>query len=80
MDKYLVIIERTESGTFGAYSPDLPGCFATGQTMEDVERRMLNAMRGHIAFLREEGKEVPKPMTAAASFVVLETEDAASAA
>ena len=41
--KYLIVIEQTKTG-FSAYSPDLPGCIATGTTRGEVEREMKDAM------------------------------------
>jgi predicted RNase H-like HicB family nuclease len=41
--KYLIVIEGTGTG-FSAYSPDLPGCIATGVTREEVEREMREAI------------------------------------
>jgi predicted RNase H-like HicB family nuclease len=72
MNKFLVIIERAGE-SYGAYSPDLPGCFATGRTVEEVERRMVNAMQGHIEQYLLDGREVPTPSTAAAFMVALPT-------
>jgi predicted RNase H-like HicB family nuclease len=60
MKKYLVIIEETATG-FSAYSPDLPGCIATGATREEVESEMQAAILFHIEGLREEGCPVPEP-------------------
>ena len=60
MKRYLVIVEETATG-FSAYSPDLPGCIATGATREEVEREMQAAMQFHIEGLREEGCVVPEP-------------------
>ncbi len=61
MKKYLVIVEETATG-FSAYSPDLPGCIATGATRDDVEREMQAAIQFHIEGLREEGCAVPEPL------------------
>lgn len=58
--KYLVIVEETATG-FSAYSPDLPGCIATGSTRQDVEREMAAAVAFHIDGLRAEGMEIPTP-------------------
>ena len=58
--KYLVIVEEAESG-FSAYSPDLPGCIATGATREEAEREMADAIAFHIDGLRAEGMDVPSP-------------------
>ena len=46
---------------FSAYVPDLPGCVATGSTVEETERAIREAIRFHIDGLREDGVAVPKP-------------------
>ncbi len=63
--KYLVVIEPTGTG-FSAYSPDLPGCVSTGETRNDVEANMREAIEFHLDGLREEGEPIPPPTTAAA--------------
>ncbi|MEM6326723.1 MAG: type II toxin-antitoxin system HicB family antitoxin [Bacteroidota bacterium] len=63
--KYLVVIEPTGTG-FSAYSPDLPGCVATGATEADVEREMREAMAFHVEGLALEGYPVPEPSTRSA--------------
>ncbi|MEM1115867.1 MAG: type II toxin-antitoxin system HicB family antitoxin [Bacteroidota bacterium] len=63
--KYLVVIEPTETG-FSAYSPDLPGCVATGSTEADVEREMKEAMAFHLEGLALEGYPIPEPSTRSA--------------
>lgn len=65
MNSYLIIIEDTATG-FSAFSPDLPGCVATGSTREEVEREMHDAIEFHIEGLRLAGEPVPKPHTRAA--------------
>ncbi len=60
--KYLVVIEETGTG-FSAYSPDLPGCASTGKILEETERNMREAIEFHIQGLREEGYEIPKPVS-----------------
>ena len=60
MKKYLVIVEQTSSG-YSAYSPDVPGCGSTGQTKEEVERNIQEAIAFHIEGLRQEGYAVPEP-------------------
>jgi predicted RNase H-like HicB family nuclease len=60
MKKYLVVVEETETG-FSAYSPDLPGCIATGTTRDEVEQEMREAMKFHIEGMRLEGQAVPDP-------------------
>ena len=58
--KYVVVIEKGDSN-FSAYAPDLPGCVAAGDTIEEVERLMRRAIEIHIAGLREDGIVVPPP-------------------
>jgi predicted RNase H-like HicB family nuclease len=67
--KYLVIIEPTGTG-FSAYSPDLPGCVATGATEDEVRSEMQGAMEFHIEGLELEGYPVPEPATQSAYFEV----------
>lgn len=64
MSEYLVIIERAE-GNFSAYSPDLPGCVATGDTKEETLLRMREAIAMHLDGLREDGLPVPPPSSSA---------------
>jgi predicted RNase H-like HicB family nuclease len=64
MSKYLIIIEKTGTG-YSAYSPDLPGCVATGKTREETENEMKDAIEFHIEGLRLNGDEVPKPSSLA---------------
>lgn len=63
--KYLIIIEPTKTG-FSAYSPDLPGCISTGQTRDEVESNMHEAIEFHLEGLREEGYAIPEPSSASA--------------
>ena len=62
--KYLVIVERTSTG-FSAYSPDLPGCVTTGATEDELKRNMQEAIEFHLDGLREEGCEIPVPVSTA---------------
>jgi predicted RNase H-like HicB family nuclease len=58
--RYAVVIEKAE-GNYSAYVPDLPGCVATGATVEEVEREIREAIAFHIEGLREDGLAVPEP-------------------
>jgi predicted RNase H-like HicB family nuclease len=57
--KYAVVIEKAE-GNYSAYVPDLPGCVATGATVEEVERKIRQAIAFHIEGLREDGLAGPE--------------------
>jgi predicted RNase H-like HicB family nuclease len=58
MHKFLVIIERA-GNNFSAYSPDLPGCVATGDTRGEVEANMYEALQMHVEGLQEDGLPIP---------------------
>lgn len=60
--RYAVVIEKA-AGNYSAYVPDLPGCIATGATVEDVEREIRAAIRFHLDGLREDGVTVPEATT-----------------
>jgi predicted RNase H-like HicB family nuclease len=62
--RYAVMIERAD-GNYSAYVPDLPGCVATGETIEAVEEQIRAAIRFHIEGLRADRLEVPEPTSIA---------------
>lgn len=66
---YLIVIERADDGGFGAWAPDLPGCVALGDTIEDAERQMREAVVFHLEGLREQGEPIPPPTAVAAVMV-----------
>ncbi len=58
--RYAIVIEKAE-GNFSAYVPDLPGCVATGATVEETEAQIREAIEFHLAGLRDDGLSVPQP-------------------
>ncbi len=58
MYRFLVVIEKA-NGNYSAYAPDLPGCIATGRTVEETERNMHEAIEMHIHGLLEDNLPVP---------------------
>jgi predicted RNase H-like HicB family nuclease len=61
---YAVIIEQGET-SFGAYAPELPGLGVAGDSLEEVERLIREAIPLHIESLRAHGEPVPPPSTVA---------------
>ena len=59
--EYVVVIERAGDGGFSAYVPDLPGCVACGDTVEETTARIREAVALHVESLRAHGEPVPKP-------------------
>ena len=64
MHRFLIVVECAR-GNFSAYSPDLPGCVATGSTRAQASRRMHEAMQMHVAGLREDRLPIPKSSSSA---------------
>lgn len=61
MTTYVVIYEQANDGGWGAYSPDLPGVVSAGDTREEVEELMREALLLHLDELRRHGQFVPTP-------------------
>jgi predicted RNase H-like HicB family nuclease len=58
MYRFLIVIEKA-NGNYSAYSPDLPGCVATGKTQEETKQRMCEAIEMHLQGLVEDGLPIP---------------------
>lgn len=60
--RYAIVVEKTERN-YSAYVPDLPGCVATGQTVEEVGNEIRMAILFHIKGFREDGLAIPQPVS-----------------
>lgn len=69
MHRFLVVIEKA-GGNYSAYSPDLPGCAATGETREEAEINIHEAIRMHVEGLIEDRLPVPESHSFAEYVVV----------
>ena len=69
MYRFLVVIE-TAKGNYSAYSPDLPGCVATGETRQEVEKNMYEAIKMQVQGLIEDNLPVPKSQSFSECMVV----------
>ena len=58
MHRFLLIVEKAEAN-FSAYSPDLPGCVATGKTREEAKTNLMEAIRFHLDGLIEDHLPIP---------------------
>ncbi|MEQ1881430.1 MAG: type II toxin-antitoxin system HicB family antitoxin [Burkholderiales bacterium] len=58
--RYAIVIEKAEDN-YSAYVPDLPGCVATGGTIEEVESQIREAIEFHLEGMREDGTPIPPP-------------------
>ena len=69
--KYLMVVEKI-GNNYSAYLPDVPGCVATGKTIQEVRKMMEEALELHIKGLKEDGLAIPAP-TSEADFVSANT-------
>jgi len=62
--RYAMIIEQGERN-YSAYLPDMPGCIATGKTIDELKQRMSEAIELHLRGMREDGLPIPDPTSLA---------------
>jgi predicted RNase H-like HicB family nuclease len=67
--RFAVIVEKSRTG-FSAYVPDLPGCVATGRTIEATEELIREGIAIHLEGMREDGDPIPEPTTFAEMIAV----------
>ncbi|MDI6710421.1 MAG: type II toxin-antitoxin system HicB family antitoxin [Bacillota bacterium] len=67
--RYIVVIEKADNN-YAAYSPDVPGCVATGRTAADAFAEYKKALDIHLKGLREDGLPLPEP-SAQVEYVVV---------
>jgi predicted RNase H-like HicB family nuclease len=60
--RYAIVIEKAESN-YSAYVPDLPGCVATGVSLEEVEAEIREAIEFHLEGMRDDGVPIPIPQS-----------------
>jgi predicted RNase H-like HicB family nuclease len=70
MYRFLIVIEKAD-GNYSAYSPDLPGCVATGATREEAEQNMVQAIEMHIKGLQADGLPIPES-TSFAEYIAIQ--------
>jgi predicted RNase H-like HicB family nuclease len=62
--RYAIVIEKSETG-YGAYVPDLPGCVAVGETLDETARLIKEAIEFHLEGMQEDGLSAPEPTSMA---------------
>jgi predicted RNase H-like HicB family nuclease len=60
--RYALVIESTSTG-YSAFSPDVPGCAAVGDTEAEARRNFQSALTEHFDLMREVGEPIPEPRT-----------------
>lgn len=78
MQRYLVVIEKGEN-SYGAYAPDVPGCVAVGDTVEETMQLIQEALELHFEDMAQQGEPIPTPAHTEAHFVEVNVPDTVSA-
>jgi predicted RNase H-like HicB family nuclease len=60
IDRYLILVEGSSSN-YSAWSPDVPGCAATGASIDDCVDQMRGALRGHLEVMQQHDEAPPEP-------------------
>jgi predicted RNase H-like HicB family nuclease len=61
IERYLILIEGGPPSNYSAWSPDAPGCVATGSTIDGCIDEMRAALEGHLEVMREHNESIPEP-------------------
>ncbi len=61
IERYLILIEGGPPSNYSAWSPDVPGCVATGDTIDECVEEMRTALAGHLDVMRDHGEALPDP-------------------
>ncbi len=62
--RYAIVIEKSDTG-YGAFVPDLPGCVAVGETIQQTEKLIKEAIEFHLEGMKDDGVEIPLPTSVA---------------
>ena len=65
--EFLVVFEIGKT-SFGAFAPDIPGCFAVGSTLDETRRRFLEAVEAHLEWMASDHDPLPQPVTTVYDF------------
>jgi predicted RNase H-like HicB family nuclease len=65
--EFLVVFEKGKT-SYGAFAPDIPGCFAVGPTLEETRSRFLGAVEAHLNWMASDHDPMPEPVTTAFDF------------
>lgn len=60
-DRYVILVEGGPPSNYSAFSPDVMGCVATGDTIEACVQEMRSALAFHLEGMREDGEAIPEP-------------------
>ncbi len=68
MKKEFLVVFEVGKTSFGAFAPDIPGCFAVGPTLDETRKRYLEAVDAHLKWMTEDHDPIPQPVTTIVDF------------
>jgi predicted RNase H-like HicB family nuclease len=68
MKKEFLVVFEIGKTSFGAFAPDIPGCFAVGPTLDETRRRFLEAVEAHLEWMANDHDPIPQPVTTVFDF------------
>jgi predicted RNase H-like HicB family nuclease len=74
-NNYLVVYAKYKGSNFSGYAPDVPGCVSAGDTLEEMEAMMREALESHLELLSERGYAIPEPASVNVEFKAEDFED-----
>jgi predicted RNase H-like HicB family nuclease len=63
MKKEFLVVFEVGKTSFGAFAPDIPGCFAVGPTLDETRKRYMEAVDAHLRWMAEDHDPIPQPVT-----------------
>lgn len=78
--QYLIVVEGGDGTNYSAYSPDVDGCVATGDTLGECIDQMREALRYHFEVMLEHGEELPEGSSGTAVYLSVEIPELATLA
>ena len=61
--RYLVVYAKCKGGNFSGHAPDVPGCVSVGDTLDEMNAMMREALEFHLEGILEDGGTIPEPVT-----------------
>lgn len=74
---YAVVYERTPNN-YSAYAPDVPGCISTGDTWEEIQDNIREALTYHLEMLHDYGDPIPEPQLSVGAAMTFHSESLAA--
>jgi predicted RNase H-like HicB family nuclease len=78
MRKDFLVVFEIGNTSFGAFAPDIPGCFAVGPTLDQARLRFREAVEAHLEWMASDHDPIPQPVTTIYDFSREPGEEASS--